>query len=71
MSVGQAVRPQPIGTTLLDLVFALERGRATSEEELVEIALRLVASERVKLTGIYRDVAPDALVAAKKPGRLN
>lgn len=69
--VGQSVRPEPVATTLLDLVFALESVQPLSEDAVVEIALELVKSRRVKLTGIYRDKAPETLAPPSKPHRLN
>jgi hypothetical protein len=69
--VGQNARPEPVVTTLLDLVFALESVQPLSEDAIVEIALDLVKSRRVKLTGIYRDKAPEALALPSKPHRLN
>ncbi len=70
-AVSQGARPEPVATTLLDLVFALERAEIRSEVELAKIAIRLVASRRVKLTGIYRDVDTATLDTAGKPDRLN
>ena len=69
--MGQSTRCEPIATTLLDLVFALDRVQPLSEDAVVEIALELVKSRRVKLTGIYRDTAPEALATPSKPHRLN
>ena len=69
--MSQATRAEPIATTLLDLVFALERGKVATEAELADVALRLVATRRVKLTGIYRDTDPEKLDAAVTPDRLN
>ena len=69
--VSQGTRSDPIPTTLLDLVFALERGKVATEAELADVALRLVATRRVKLTGIYRDTDPDKLDASTAPERLN
>jgi hypothetical protein len=69
--VSQGTTTEPIATTLLDLVFALQRGKAATEAELADVAIRLVATRRVKLTGIYRDTDPEQLDAPGTPGRLN
>lgn len=69
--MAQSARSGPVATTLLDLVFALERSQPLPEDRLAEIALELVKSRRVKLTGIYRDTALEDLATPRKPHRLN
>jgi hypothetical protein len=65
--VGQAARPSPTETTLLDLVRTLQATEPLSEDDLVEVALALVATRRVKLIGTYRDVRPAQFDRAHKP----
>ena len=45
----------------------LQGAEPLSEENLVELALALVTSRRVKLIGIYRDANPDAFGRTAKP----
>jgi len=57
--VDHFARPAPVTTTLLDLIWELQKAEPTSQEEdLVELALALLASRRVKLTGTYKDALP-------------
>lgn len=51
----------PLSTTLLDLLWQLQGTEDLSEEQLVELILVLIAENRVRLTGTYRDilVGPD------------
>jgi hypothetical protein len=46
----------PLGITLLDLLWQLQGVEDLSEEELVETILSLLAEDRIRLTGTYRDV---------------
>ena len=52
----------PIGTTLLDLLWQLQGSEELSEEQLVEKILTLLAEDRVRLTGTYRDILVGATV---------
>jgi len=47
---------EPLGTTLLDLLWQLQGAENLSEEELVDTILSLLAEDRIRLTGTYRDV---------------
>jgi len=51
----------PLSTTLLDLLWQLQGAEDLSEEQLVELILALLADNRVRLIGTYRDilVGPD------------
>lgn len=52
----------PVRTTLLDLLWQLEGAEELSEEELVETILSLLAQDRIRLTGTYRDILVGATV---------
>jgi hypothetical protein len=52
----------PVGTTLLDLLWQLQGAEELSEEELVETILSLLAEDRIRLTGTYRDILVGAMV---------
>ena len=46
---------------------SLQAGESRSEQDLVETALALVSSRRVKLVGIFRDKSPSEFAPAAKP----
>ena len=53
---------EPLGTTLLDLLWQLQGAEDLSEEQLVEKILSLLAEDRVRLTGTYRGILVGATV---------
>jgi len=54
--MGSSLTRAPIGTTLLDLLWQLQDSDQLSEDELVETILALLAEDRIRLTGTYRDI---------------
>lgn len=56
------VAGEPLGTTLLDLLWQLQGTEDLSEEQLVEKILSLLAEQRIRLTGTYRDILVGATV---------
>jgi hypothetical protein len=55
-------RGAPVGTTLLDLLCQLQSSEDLSEEQLVTTILSMLAEDRIRLTGTYRDILVGASV---------
>jgi len=64
--MGTTATPAPTGTTLLDLLWQLQGAENLSEEELVDTILSLLAEDRIRLTGTYRDILVGATVRSDR-----